>query len=135
MWWFCKLVMNHPDLSRVTLSQPHWPESAKSSWNLISFGTRHSAFSRLQYKLPSSRCEISVFCLLSFCQSFAQFVDFLKKLCLFFNFINQKSKPHFPQKAYKLSKVKFSNFDRMIGDKKQIFRTLLKLEQHSYIWM
>ena len=30
---------------------------------------------------------------------------------------------HFPQKVYKLSKAKFSRFERMRGDKNQIFRT------------
>ena len=32
---------------------------------------------------------------------------------------------HFSQKVYKLSKAKFSRFDRTRGDKNQIFRTLV----------
>ena len=74
--------------------------------------------------------------------SFAQFVYFLKKVCLFFNFWmieftvmfcltwlwilsfkNWKIRTHFPQKVYKLSKTKFSHFDRTRGDKNQIFPT------------
>ena len=39
--------------------------------------------------------------------------------------IQKKKKKHtFLQKVYKLSKAKFSHFDRMRGDKNQIFRTL-----------
>ena len=38
------------------------------------------------------------------------------------NFVNQKSKKHthFPHNLYKLSKAKFSRFDRTRGDKNQI---------------
>ena len=32
---------------------------------------------------------------------------------------------HFPQKIYKLSRAKFSHFDRMRGDKNQIFHTIV----------
>ena len=43
------------------------------------------------------------------------------------NFVNQKLKkhPHFPHNLCKLSKAKFSRFDRTRGDKNQIFRTYL----------
>ena len=43
------------------------------------------------------------------------------------NFVNQKLKKHthFPHNLYKLSKAKFSRFDRTRGDKNQIFRTYL----------
>ena len=60
--------------------------------------------------------------------SFAQFVYFLKKVCLFFNvlfdiIVNFIIQTHFPQKVYKLSKAKISRFEGTRGDKNQIFRT------------
>ena len=45
---------------------------------------------------------------------------------LIVNFIIQNlEKKHFPQKVYKLSQAKFSCFDRMRGEKNQIFLTIL----------
>ena len=57
--------------------------------------------------------------------SFAQFCNFLRKLCLFFNFWMMNI-----QKVAKLSKTKFSRFEGTRGDKNQIFRTLVML--HSF---
>ena len=51
-----------------------------------------------------------------------------------------KQIPQFPQKVYKLSKAKFSRFDRTRGDNNQIFRTYEKLneiekEPHSSLYI
>jgi hypothetical protein len=51
-------------------------------------------------------------------------------VCLFFNFIIKKLKNKHTLKVYKLSKAKFSRFDRTRGDKNQIFRTTVQLKNH-----
>ena len=58
---------------------------------------------------------------------FAQLVYFLRKMCLLFNSIIQKSKSNtLLSKIYKLSKTNtfFSRFEGTRGEKNQIFRTI-----------
>ena len=60
--------------------------------------------------------------------------DEIYKQNIIVNFIIQKlKKTHFPPKVYKLSKPKFSQFGRTRGDKKQIFRTLMRSQ--TFFWV
>ena len=66
--------------------------------------------------------------------SFAQFVYFLMKICLFFNFWMVKF-TIMSNKTYKLSKAKYSCFEGTRGDKKQIFPTLETLIKWPSIFL